>query len=169
MDEAEASVLKRAAALHDVGKIGVPDAVLRKAGPLDDEEWELMKQHTVIGAGILAGSRSHIVQMAEEIARTHHEHWDGSGYPEGLRGEEIPLVGRICAICDVFDALTSTRPYKPSWDVDEALVGDREPGRPAVRSRSRRVLHAPGPELRREHAARARSARAPAAGRGSPS
>ena len=122
LDEAEASVLRRAAALHDVGKIGVPDAVLRKAGPLDAEEWDLIRQHTVIGAGILSGSRSHIVQMAEEIARTHHEHWDGSGYPDGLRGEEIPLPGRICAIADVFDALTSSRPYKASWSVDEALV-----------------------------------------------
>jgi response regulator RpfG family c-di-GMP phosphodiesterase len=122
LDEAESSVLKRAAALHDVGKIGVPDAILRKAGPLDPEEWKLMEQHTVIGAGILTGSRSPIVQMAEQIARTHHERWDGDGYPAGLRGEEIPLVGRICAICDVFDALTSSRPYKPSWTVDEALV-----------------------------------------------
>ena len=76
----------------------------------------------MIGAGILSGSRSLIVQMAEEIARTHHEHWDGTGYPDGLRGEEIPLPGRICAIADVFDALTSTRPYKASWSVDEALV-----------------------------------------------
>jgi response regulator RpfG family c-di-GMP phosphodiesterase len=122
LDDAEASTLKRAAALHDVGKIGVPDAVLRKAGPLDAEEWELIRQHTLIGAGILSGSRSPIVQMAEEIARTHHEHWDGTGYPEGLRGEEIPLAGRICAISDVFDALTSSRPYKASWSVDRALV-----------------------------------------------
>ena len=122
LSEAEASILKRAAALHDVGKIGVPDAVLRKAGPLDADEWDLIKQHTVIGAGILSGSRSPIVQMAEGIARTHHEHWDGNGYPEGLRGEEIPLPGRICAICDVFDALRSSRPYKGSWSVDKALV-----------------------------------------------
>jgi response regulator RpfG family c-di-GMP phosphodiesterase len=122
MGEKEASVLRRAAALHDVGKIGVPDAVLRKNGPLDEEEWELMKQHTKIGAGILAGSRSEIVQMAEEIARTHHERWDGGGYPAGLRGAQIPVVGRICAVCDVYDALTSSRPYKPSWSVDEALT-----------------------------------------------
>ncbi len=122
MDEAEASVLKRAAALHDVGKIGVPDAVLQKAGPLEADEWELIKQHTVIGAGILSGSRSPIVQVAEQIARTHHEHWDGGGYPEGLSGEQIPLPGRICSICDVFDALTSSRRYKTSWSVDEALA-----------------------------------------------
>ncbi len=153
MSEAEASVLRRAAALHDVGKIGVPDAVLRKAGPLNDEEWELIKQHTVIGAGILSGSRSHIVQMAEEIARTHHEHWDGSGYPEGLRGEEIPLVGRICTICDVFDALTSVRPYKPSWDLDEALV---EIASLAGRQFDPNLVECfmrLAPELRREHAA----------------
>ena len=123
MDEAEASVLKRAAALHDVGKIGVPDAVLRKAGPLDAEEWELMKQHTEIGAGILAGSRSPIVQMAEEIARTHHERWDGNG-----------LSRRACAArrsrwraASARSATCSTRsprrgPTSRSWSVDDALV-----------------------------------------------
>jgi response regulator RpfG family c-di-GMP phosphodiesterase len=150
MDEAQASVLKRAAALHDVGKIGVPDAVLRKAGPLDEEEWELMKQHTVIGAGVLAGSGSHIVQMAEEIARTHHERWDGSGYPEGLRGEDIPLVGRICAVCDVYDALTSSRPYKPSWSVDDALAEiESQAGQQFDPWLVERFLTL-GPELRRE-------------------
>jgi putative two-component system response regulator len=81
-----------------------------------------MRRHTTVGAEILAGSRSSIVRMAEEIALTHHEHWDGSGYPRGLRGTEIPLVGRICAVGDVFDALISTRPYKHAWSIDEALT-----------------------------------------------
>lgn len=105
----------------------------------------------MIGAGILSGSRSPIVQMAEEIARTHHEHWDGLGYPAELRGEEIPLPGRICAICDVFDALTSSRPYKSSWGVDEALAEIRsqagEQFDPALVERFMTLA----PDLRREY------------------
>jgi putative two-component system response regulator len=111
----EAERLRLASALHDVGKIGVPDSILQKAGELTSEEWERMKAHTQTGGELLAGSRSPLIQMAEVIARTHHERWDGSGYPAGLRGEEIPLVGRICAICDVFDALCARRPYKDPW------------------------------------------------------
>ena len=117
----EAEMLRRSAAVHDVGKIGVPDSILRKPGPLDHAEWETMKTHTTIGATMLAGSRSPLVRMAETIARTHHERWDGSGYPAGMAGEEIPLVGRICAICDTFDALTSERPYKAAWSVEDSL------------------------------------------------
>jgi len=122
MDPEEAEVLRHASAMHDVGKIAIPDAILGKPGPLDDAEWEVMKRHTTIGADMLAGSRSPLVQMGEVIARTHHERWDGSGYPAGLAGEDIPLVGRICAVADVFDALTSPRPYKHAWTVDDALA-----------------------------------------------
>jgi CHASE2 domain-containing sensor protein len=121
MSEQEAEMLLYASAMHDVGKIGIPDRVLLKPGPLDPDEWEIMKTHTTIGADILSGSTSPLLQMAEQIALTHHEKWDGSGYPNGLAGEEIPLVGRICAVCDVFDALTSKRPYKDAWTVEDAL------------------------------------------------
>ena len=122
VDPETAEVLRHASAMHDVGKIAIPDAILRKPGPLTDDEWEVMKAHTTIGGDLLAGSRSPLVQMGEVIARTHHERWDGSGYPAGLAGEGIPLVGRICAVADVFDALTSPRPYKHAWTVDEALA-----------------------------------------------
>lgn len=113
--------LRIASALHDVGKIGVPDRVLLKAGELDDSEWETMKAHTTTGAGLLSQSRSSVIQMAETVAHTHHERWDGTGYPDGLRGQEIPLVGRICAICDVFDALSARRPYKDAWPFDRVV------------------------------------------------
>ena len=119
---AEAELIGRASSLHDVGKISIPDHVLLKPGKLDAAEWELMKTHTTAGATILAGSSSPFVQMAETIARTHHERWDGSGYPAGLAGDEIPLAGRICALCDVFDALLSKRPYKEPWRLDRALA-----------------------------------------------
>jgi putative two-component system response regulator len=99
----------------------VPDAVLLRAGELSADDRELMRRHTAVGAAILAGSSSPIMQMAEEIALTHHERWDGSGYPKGLAGERIPLPGRICAVCDVFDALLSDRPYKEPWPLQEAL------------------------------------------------
>ena len=122
MDPEEAELLRHASAMHDVGKIAIPDSILRKPGKLTAEEWEIMKRHTTIGGDLLAGSRSPLVQMGEVIARTHHERWDGTGYPAGLAGEDIPLVGRICAICDVFDALISVRPYKPAWPVEQALA-----------------------------------------------
>ena len=122
MSPADAEQLRHAALLHDVGKIGIPDRILNKPGCFDDEDREVMERHTTIGASILAGSESPLVQLAERIALTHHERWDGTGYPEGLRGEEIPLEGRICAICDVFDALVSARPYKEAWTVEEALT-----------------------------------------------
>jgi CHASE2 domain-containing sensor protein len=117
----DAETLRHASAMHDVGKIGIRDRILLKPGRLTPDEWEIMKSHTTIGAEILAGSASPLVQMAETIARSHHERWDGGGYPDGLKGEEIPLVGRICAVCDVFDALLSARPYKGSWSVSGAL------------------------------------------------
>ena len=108
--------------MHDIGKIAIPDRILQKPGRLDAEEWKKMKTHTTIGAHILEGSRAPLIRMAETIALTHHERWDGSGYPHGLAGEEIPLAGRIASICDVFDALISTRPYKGPWPVPDALA-----------------------------------------------
>ena len=108
-----------AAPLHDVGKIGIPDSILLKPGRLEAEEWEVMRSHTTIGADILKGSNIGFVKMGETIARTHHEKWDGSGYPNGLKGRKIPLVGRIIALADVFDALTSKRPYKEPFSIEE--------------------------------------------------
>jgi putative two-component system response regulator len=121
MDPDEAELFRHASAMHDVGKIAIPDSILRKPGKLTAAEWAIMKRHTTIGGDLLAGSRSPLVQMGEVIARTHHERWDGNGYPAGLVGKDIPLVGRICAICDVFDALMSVRPYKPAWTIDATL------------------------------------------------
>jgi putative two-component system response regulator len=105
-----------------VGKVGIPDQILAKPGPLDAGEWETMQTHTTIGGDILSGSSSALVQLSQTIALTHHEHWDGGGYPAGLRGDEIPLAGRICAVCDVFDALLSARPYKEAWPLERALA-----------------------------------------------
>jgi putative two-component system response regulator len=99
--------------MHDVGKIGIPDSILLKPGPLTEEEWVTMRQHTVIGAGILRDSPSEILQVGARIAISHHEKWDGTGYPGKLSGEKIPIEGRICAVVDVFDALTSNRRYRP--------------------------------------------------------
>jgi putative two-component system response regulator len=110
-----------AAPMHDIGKIGVPDRILLKPGPLDADEWKVMKLHTTIGGKILSNSDSHVIKMAEQIALTHHEKWDGSGYPDGLKGSQIPLWGRISAIVDVFDALTNDRPYKKAFPIDESL------------------------------------------------
>jgi putative two-component system response regulator len=107
--------------MHDVGKIGIPDAVLLKPGPLDEHEWEIVRAHTSMGGEILADSENPLVQLAETIARCHHERWDGTGYPLGLRGEAIPQAARICAICDAFDALLSRRAYKQSWSLEQAL------------------------------------------------
>jgi HD-GYP domain-containing protein (c-di-GMP phosphodiesterase class II) len=122
MSPADAEQLRLASALHDVGKVGIPDEILTKPGPLTEEEWDLMKTHTTIGANILAGSDSPLIRLSESIALSHHEHWDGGGYPQGLAGEQIPLEGRICAVCDVFDALLSARPYKDPWPFDRTIA-----------------------------------------------
>ena len=121
MNEEECDILFHATPMHDVGKLGIPDRVLLKPGRLDADEWEIMKQHTVIGGQLLSNSQSPILQMAETIALTHHERWDGSGSPNQLAGEDIPLVGRICAVADVFDALSSRRCYKEPWPLEKVL------------------------------------------------
>ena len=116
------ATIRYSALLHDVGKIGISDTILLKPGKLTDEEYETMKQHTKIGAQILSGSKSEILSMAEEIAITHHERWDGRGYPNRIAGSDIPLSGRIVAVVDVFDALTNERSYKKAWPVEDALA-----------------------------------------------
>jgi putative two-component system response regulator len=121
LGEREVENILYASPMHDVGKIGIPDHILLKTGSLDKEEWKILKKHPVIGAEILRGSDVEFIQLAETIALTHHEKWDGSGYPRGLRGSKIPLAGRIVAIADVFDALTSRRPYKEPLSVEESL------------------------------------------------
>ena len=118
--DGQVALIRRAAPLHDVGKIGIPDSVLLKLGKLTDEEFALVKTHTTIGARILSGSHFSLLRLAEEIAFSHHERWDGSGY-EGIVGDAIPLAGRIVAIADVFDALTQKRPYKAAWPIGDAV------------------------------------------------
>ncbi|MBB5391029.1 putative two-component system response regulator [Herbaspirillum sp. SJZ102] len=128
--EAEAEELLHAAPMHDVGKIGIPDAILQKPGKLEPEEWFIMQQHARIGADIIGEHASGLLKTARLIALYHHEKWDGSGYPNGLSGNDIPQAARIIAIADVFDALTSARPYKSAWSVDDALdLIRRESGR----------------------------------------
>ena len=117
---AKVELIRRAAPLHDIGKIAIPDSVLLKPGKLTPEEYEQMKTHTLMGAKMLSGGRFPLLRLAEEIALSHHEHWDGRGYI-GLVGEDIPLAGRIVGVADVFDALTSERPYKKAWSVEESI------------------------------------------------
>ncbi len=136
LPEEQIDLLRKAAPLHDIGKIGIPDSILLKEGRLTPDERSLMETHTNIGARILSGSRYPILRLAEEIALTHHERWDGAGYPGGTQGDDIPLSGRIVAVADVFDSLTHVRPYKHAWTVQETLAEFRaEQGRqfdPAV-------------------------------------
>lgn len=121
LDEETLFQLRHAAPLHDVGKIGVPDAILRKPGSLSRKEWQIMQQHTLIGARILEGCHYPVIEMARQIALAHHERWDGQGYPQGLRGEQIPLWGRIVAVADAYDAMTNNRPYRAALSHEQAV------------------------------------------------
>ena len=121
MFEDEVRMIELAAPLHDIGKIAIPDAVLMKPGPLDEAEVRVMRRHPKLGHELLSGSQNRFVQMGATIALRHHERYDGSGYPDGLKGDEIPLEARIVAVADVLDALLSSRPYKSAWSLDEAL------------------------------------------------
>ncbi len=122
LDAEQIRVLREAAPLHDVGKLAIPDTILLKPGRLTDEEYEAVKTHTALGERLLSNSSSPVLQMAQVIAASHHERWDGTGYPARLTGEAIPLVGRVVAVADVFDALTHDRPYKSAWPVEEAIA-----------------------------------------------
>jgi len=122
----EVQIIRRAAPLHDVGKIGIPDSILMKPGPLTTAEFDVMKTHTQIGARILSGSQYPLLQVARRIAQHHHEHWDGAGYRSGRSGNDIPLVGRLVAVADVFDSLTHRRPYKEAFTVEHAAAKVRE-------------------------------------------
>lgn len=120
LSAAEQEHILNAAPMHDIGKVGTPDHILLKPGRLDPQEMAVMREHAVIGYQILKASEARMLQLAAVIAHTHHERYDGTGYPNGLRGEDIPLVGRIVAVADVFDALTSARPYKKAWTIEDA-------------------------------------------------
>lgn len=122
LDDEQVELIRRAAPLHDVGKIAVPDEILRKPGKLTADEFERMKEHAPIGAQILNGSKLPLLQMAHQIALGHHERWDGSGYPNAIKGVAIPLAARIVAVADAFDALTHERPYKAAWSLEAALA-----------------------------------------------
>jgi len=126
LEEARVQLMLRAAPLHDLGKIGIPDLIVRKPGPLNEEEYRLMRTHATIGADILAGGHSELLQVAERIARCHHERWDGTGYPAGLSGEAIPLEARIVAVADFFDALSHERPYRAALSPEQALAMVRD-------------------------------------------
>jgi putative two-component system response regulator len=122
LDPLTTELIRRAAPLHDIGKVGIPDSILLKAGPLTAEEFEMMKTHTVIGSRMLSKGRSELVRVSQRIARSHHEWWDGSGYPDRVSGQSIPLEARIVAVADFLDALTHERPYRPAHGIDETLA-----------------------------------------------
>jgi response regulator RpfG family c-di-GMP phosphodiesterase len=119
LSEQEATMIKHGSPLHDVGKVAIPDAILHKPGKLDADEWKIMQKHVEYGVEILSHSKRRLILVAKEIAATHHEKWDGSGYPNKLAGEDIPVSGRISALADVFDALGSKRSYKNAWTYDD--------------------------------------------------
>ena len=121
MDEREAHLLRLASPMHDVGKIGIPDAILNKPGKLTEQEFELIKSHTTIGYEILHKSNRRIIEAAAIVAYQHHERWDGNGYPQGIRGEDIHIFGRIVGLIDVFDALSHSRLYKSAWDSERVF------------------------------------------------
>ena len=121
MSARAAELLMNAAPMHDIGKIGIPDHILTKPGKLDDDEFDVMRTHCKIGARIIGDDTSKILQVAKVVAMTHHEKWDGSGYPNKLKGDKIPRIGCIVAVADVFDALTTVRPYKEAWSVEDAV------------------------------------------------
>lgn len=121
LSKEECQLILNASPLHDIGKIGIPDSILLKPGKLDKDEWATMQTHTTLGADLLSGGKSKLLKLAREIALYHHEKWDGNGYPTQIKGEQIPLVARICGLCDVFDALTTRRPYKEPWPVEDAV------------------------------------------------
>ena len=150
MSPEEAELLRHASALHDVGKVGIPDSILLKPGLFEPHERDLMQTHTTIGAKILGGSSSELIQLGETVALSHHEHWDGGGYPHGLEGEQIPLAGRICAICDVFDALLSPRPYKAPWPIELVLAEIEGLGGSQFEPRLVDAFLGVAPELHRE-------------------
>ena len=122
LDNVRAELIFLSAPMHDIGKIGTPDYILRKEGPLTPEEWEIVKKHPLQGAEIIGNHQSSLLQTARIVALTHHEKFDGTGYPYGIKGYDIPLMGRIVAIADVFDALTSKRPYKEAWSLEQAIA-----------------------------------------------
>ncbi len=150
LPDPQVSLIRRAAPLHDVGKIGIPDSILLKLGKLTPDEFALVKTHTTIGARILSGSRFTILRLAEEIAFNHHERWDGDGYA-GVAGSAIPLAGRIVAVADVFDALTQNRPYKAAWPVNDAIAEmERQRGKqfdPALVDAFLRVIEQREPQM----------------------
>ncbi len=158
MSPEQAELIGHAAALHDVGKIGIPDRILLSPDKLAPADYELMKTHTEIGANVLGASNSPLVKVAESIARSHHEHWDGSGYPDGLAGTDIPLAARICSVCDVFDALVSERAYKSAWSVRDALAELRKGAGtnfdPALVNAFARIAASANDQLRAEQIAR---------------